>query len=86
MTDAAKNRIYDLLNAQSSQFNSTIALLTLRRTRKRVRRFNFDFRICQIQRETYDNENPFAMPKQYETISSLPSIPVAEKTYNDQLH
>ncbi|MBA2368954.1 MAG: hypothetical protein H0V82_08035 [Candidatus Protochlamydia sp.] len=49
-----KKNIYDILHAHASQFNSTIAFLELKRARKRIKKYNFELKICQIQRPSFE--------------------------------
>lgn len=79
--DAAKRRIHDILSTQKSQFDSTIALLTLRRTRDRLQRYPFEFKVCQIKRSEYDESLPDQMPILYDFVSNLTPVPVPSVTY-----
>lgn len=54
-SNGTKIEIYKKLKENESQFRSTIALLEVKRTRKLIKKFNFEFKICQIKR-------PFGMP------------------------
>ncbi len=75
VTDTAKKSIYQVLSAQASQFNSTIALLELRRTRKQVRRYGHGFKVCQIKRATYDPNKPWALVRDFEVLDAIPDDP-----------
>lgn len=72
LSGAAKQRIYKVLAAQKSQFDSTISCLALRRTVRRMERYNFEFKICQIPRASYDKEG--SLPTRSAPVKIDPSV------------